>query len=119
METESDVNEVEDELITKFTEMLGDRSLGDSVRILECTQLRLIAAKKGNSVIPYRTKTLTELVNLQDMQTSGKLANVVGEMFNEMLSSAQITNLRISLYDEDFCKCELDFRRDYFSFLAE
>ena len=82
LETESDVNEVEDELITKFTEMLGDRSLGDSVRILECTQLRLIAAKKGNSVIPDRSKTLTELVDLQEIQTSGKLANVVGEMFN-------------------------------------
>jgi len=120
LETESDTNEVEDELIKKLTDMLGDRFLEDSPRILERTQLRLIAAKRGNSIILYFVcKTMAELVDLQDMQTSGKLANVVRETFNEMLSSAEITNLRISLYDEDFSKCELEFRREYFSFSAE
>src|SRR6218665_3540121 len=120
LETESDVNQVEDELITKITELLEDRSLGDSARILECSQLRLIAAKRGNSIILYFfCHTLAELVDLQDMQTSGKLANVVEMTFNEMLSSAQISNLRISLYDEDFSRCELEFCREYFSFSAE
>ena len=62
---------------------------------------------------------MAELVDLRDMQTSGKLANVVREMFNEMLSSVQITNLIVSLYDEDFSKFELEFRREYFSFSGE
>src|SRR6218665_3802943 len=94
--------------------MLGDRSLGDSARILECTQLRLIAAKRGNSVILYFfCKTLTDLIQLQEMQTSRKLTNVVEKTFNEMLSSAQIIKLRTALYDEDFSRCELGFRSEY------
>ena len=77
LETESHVNQVEDELITKITEVLEDRSLGDSARILECSQLRLIAAKRGNSVILYFfCQTMTELVHLKELQTSGKLANI-------------------------------------------
>ena len=113
LQTDGVVNEVEDELVAKFTEMLGDRSLGESARILERTQLRLIAAKKGNSVILYFfCKTSADLVQLQDMQTSGKLENVIKELFNEMLSRTQVINLRTTLYDEDFSKCELGFRRE-------
>ena len=113
------MNLVEDELITKITELLGDRTLGDSARILECSQLRLIAVKRGNSVILYFIcKTMTEFVHLKEMQISGKLENVVGDMFHEMLSSAQIINLKISLYEEDFSKCEMGFCSEYSSFSA-
>lgn len=42
LETESDVNEVENELITKFTKMLGDRSLEDSTRILPWNALNYV-----------------------------------------------------------------------------
>ena len=99
--------QIEDELITKITELLEDRSLGDSARILECSQLRLIAAKRGSSIILYFVcKSLPDLVHLKEMQTSGKLTNVVREMFNEILSRTQVINLRITVYDEDFSRCE-------------
>lgn len=66
LEAESNVNEVEDELITKITKMLGDHSSGDSACILECAQLRIIAAKRGHSIMLYFFyKTSGELVNLQ------------------------------------------------------
>lgn len=72
---------------------------------MECTQLRLIAVKKANSVILYfLCKASAELVQLQEMQTSGELANIIRETFNEMLSGAQVITLRTTLCDEDLVR---------------
>ena len=60
-------------------------------------------------------KTLKELVHLKEMQTSEKLAKVIRELFNQMLSRTQVINLGTTLYDEDFSRCELGFRGEYFS----
>lgn len=112
-----DVNHTEDELITRITELLSGRSQEDSSRILEVAQLRIIGAKKGESVVLFVfCKTLTELLDLKEMQLSGELKSHLQTLFTQVISRSQFVEVNAenlsdvveSLFEELFHRSNVD-----------
>jgi len=93
---DKDADQIEDEIITRFKDILRDKSLDEVNRIMEDIDLTIIAAKKGLSVVLYvYCRTTTELTNLYEVKLSGKLRSTVQQVFKQLLllasSPAEVT----------------------------
>src|SRR5688572_3708215 len=85
-----DFDHTEDELIARITELLNGRSEEDSSRILEVAQLRIIGAKKGQSIVLYIfSKTLSDLLDLKEMHVTGELKTRLRNLFTQIISRSQ------------------------------
>ena len=83
---DKDADHTEDDIITRFKDILSGKSLDEASRILEDIDLTVIAAKKGHSVVLYvYCRTATELTDLYEMNLSGKLRSTVEQLFKELL----------------------------------
>lgn len=80
----------EDEIIANFANVLQNKPLDESRRILELT-LNVIALKKTKSIIIYvLCKSVRELLELRDMQLKGKLRLEVKKFFMLLLPPPKI-----------------------------
>ena len=82
-------DDAEDDIITRFTDVLSGRSVDEASRILnKMTEIGLtvIAAKKGQSVVLYiYCRTESELTDLYRMNLSGILRNTIEWLFSQLL----------------------------------
>lgn len=86
---DKDADYTEEDIIARFTDILSVKSLDEVSRILKQTELKIIAAKKGLSVVLYvYCRTAKELLVLYEMNLSGKLRNTVQQLFSQLTSSA-------------------------------
>lgn len=87
--TGKDADHTEDDIITRFTDILSGKSLDEASRILKEIELTVIAAKKGHSVVLYvYCRTATELTDLYEKNLSGKLRSSVEQLFSQLLLSS-------------------------------
>ena len=78
-----DADHIEDDIIRKFTDILSGKSPDEASRILTEIEMKVIAAKKGHSIVLYiYCRTKTELMNLYEIYSSGKLRSTVEQNFN-------------------------------------
>ena len=83
---DKDADHIEDDIITRFKDILKMKSLDEASRILKDIDLTIIAAKKGHSVVLYvYCRTATELMDLYEMNLSGKLRSTIEQMFKQLL----------------------------------
>lgn len=110
-----EVDETEEEIITRFASVLSGKSLEASNRILVGT-LNVIAAKKGQSVVLYiYCKTLKDLIHLQEMNASGKLRTIIQTIFTQLLSHVFWTKVNVenlksvveSLFNQLLCQSQI------------
>src|SRR6218665_508682 len=89
-----DFDSTEDVIITRITELLNGRSPEDSSRILEGAQIRIIGARKGQSVVIYIfCKTLSDLLDLKEMHVSGELTTHLRAMFSQIISRSHCVDV--------------------------
>jgi len=70
--------------------MLIENSIDQPSRIFTLVHQRVIAAKKGQSIVLYiHCKTIQELQELKDSLTSGQLKDSVELWFNSLLVGSQ------------------------------
>lgn len=84
-------SDIEDQISTKLSEMIlaefPDSSAEDIQRILKIATLKVIAAKKGSSVVLYvYCKVMEDLDHVQDLITSGEINSVFNRIFVRCLS---------------------------------
>ena len=78
----------EDDIITRFRDVLNGKSLNEVSRILKEIELSVIAAKKGQSVVLYiYCRTVKELMDLYEICLSGKLRDAVERLFMQSTAS--------------------------------
>ena len=107
------VTETEKEISTAIANMIiNDRSTDEASRILELVNLKVIAAKIGQSVVLYiYCKTIEDLQQLHDSLISGRLKDLVELWFNSLLIRSQKTKLvALTTDDEEFQKMRTYFR---------
>ena len=81
-----DADHTEDDIITRFTDVLSGKSLDEASHILKEIELKVIAAKKGHSVVLYvYCRTAKELTYLYEMYLSGDLRSIVEKLFSQLL----------------------------------
>src|SRR6218665_543683 len=84
------VDEAENEIVTRMAKMLIENSIDQPSRIFTLVHQRVIAAKKGQSIVLYiHCKTIQELQELKDSLTSGQLKDSVELWFNSLLVGSQ------------------------------
>ena len=106
----SDADRTEDDIITRFTDILSGKSLDEASRILAEIELKVIAAKKGHSVVLYvYCRTATELIDLFESHLSGKLRNTVEQLFRQLLlGSSAAEYLEVTVENlKDVIECTL------------
>ena len=98
-----DVTPTEDAISTTIAIALSGTSIEERSRIWERAQLKLIAAKKGQSVVLYVwCETVEELFHLHESLTSGHLKDSVELLFNHLLTTFQKVVLkRVTMQDEE------------------
>ena len=78
-------DQTEDDIITRFTDILSGKSQDEVSRILEEIQVKVIAAKKGQSVILYFYCTkASDLTDLCEINWSGKLGRDIQRLFSQL-----------------------------------
>jgi len=83
---DKDADRAEDDIIARFKDILSAKSLDEASRILKEIELTVIAAKKGHSVVLYvYCRTETDLIDLYQMNLSGKLRRTIERLFSQLL----------------------------------
>ena len=83
---DKDADQTEDDIITRFKNILSGKSLDEVSRLLKEIELTVIAAKKGQSVVLYiYCRTARELMELYELNLSGTLRNIVERIFSQLL----------------------------------
>ena len=101
--TNENVDESEDEIITKLRKVLENRSADEAIRLLDETKLGIIAAKKGHSIVIYiHCKTHDGLLQLIDLLKTNKLNEIVERIFIELLSIEYAMRVRLTWSSEEF-----------------
>jgi len=107
------VTETEKEISTAIANMIiNDRSTDEASRILELVNLKVIAAKIGQSVVLYiYCKTIEDLQQLHESLISGRLKDSVEMLFNSLLIRSQKTKVAALTTDfEEFQKMRTYFK---------
>ena len=106
----------EDEIVARIANVFSNtcKSFEESSRIWKRVKLKLIAAKKGHSIVLYIwCKTMEELLRLQDLLTIGHLKDTAEQLFNQLLTLSQKVTLKdITMDDEEFKQMKLYFTGD-------
>lgn len=104
----------EDEISTAFEKMLIGRSITERSRLLDIFQLKVIDAKKGQSIVLYiYCETVEELLRLQELLTSGCLKDAAERLFNKLLTRSQeVAVENATLNDEEFKRMKAYFTGD-------
>jgi|SRR6218665_61474 len=81
-----DTDHTEDDIIVIIDDILRGKSPEEMCCILKKTELNVIAAKKGHNIILYvYCRTARELMDLYEMNLSGKLRSTVEQLFEQLL----------------------------------
>lgn len=109
-----DVTTAEEQISTAIAYVLSGISIAGSNRILELAQLKVIAAKKGQSVVVYIwCETVEELFRLYELLTSGHLRECVEQLFNQLLTWSQKVAVKdVKMNDDEFKRIKECFRGD-------
>lgn len=101
--TIEDVTLAEDEIVTRVASGTSDAKING---------MRIIAAKKGNSIVLYVwCEKVEELLRLEGLKTSGHLQESIEQLFNQLLNrSEKIAVKEIKMDDE-----ELERMKEYFT----
>lgn len=112
-ETLANVTEAEEEISSAFASTVSGKSLEEINRILQLTQFKCIAAKRGQSIVLYAyCGTVEELQQLREMLANGRLLrDSVELLFNRLLTRSQkIAVTIVTIYAEEFDKGEKYFQ---------
>ncbi len=108
--TVGNVDQLEEEIISRLTEVLENRPLEEATRLLEITQQRLIAARKGQSIVIYiHCMTNDELLQLIDLLKTDKLKGIIERVFIEMLSIGDALRVSLTWSREEFNRASTYF----------
>ena len=89
---DKDADHTEDNIISIIADILSGKSLEETSRILKKTELKVIAAKKGHSVVLYvYCRTDKELMDLYEMNLSGTLRSTIERLFSQLLLCSTTT----------------------------
>lgn len=107
------VSKAEDEIATRLANELNDKSIPYSslYKILELTRFKLIAVKTGRSIVLYIWCEMEkELLRLHDLLTTGRLKDIVGQFFNQLLAHSQkVAVNNITINDGEFKRMKAYF----------
>lgn len=108
------VTTAEDKIVTTIESVLSGTSIAESSRILEILQMRLVAARIGQSIVLYIwCKTVEELLRFYEFLTSGRLKDTAELLFNQLLTLSQKVVVRnITMSDEEFESIKAYFTGD-------
>lgn len=94
---------MEDEIISQITKVLENRPPDEAIRLLELTQLRIIAARKGHSIILYiHCLTHDELLQLIDLLQTDGLKYAIERTFVELLLIRDVLSVSITWSMDEF-----------------
>ena len=97
------VDELEDEIITEFRKVLENRPLDEAIQLLDHTKLRIIAVKKGHSIVIYiHCKSHDKLLQLGEFLRTKKLQEIVEKVFIELLSIGDALRVSLTWSSEEF-----------------
>lgn len=109
------VNRTEDAISDQLADFLSNRSIEEAQRILELTQLKVIAAKKGQSIYLYvYCATLEELTALYNLLVTGAVKTIVETLFNKLVSREDRIVVSYTYSEEEYNKCKSYFEGQYF-----
>ena len=101
---------MEDEIISQLTKVLENQSLDEATRLLELTHKRIIAARKGQSIVLYiHCMAHDELLQLIDMLEAHTLEEIINKVFSELLSSGDSLRVTLTWSVEEFRKAVTHF----------
>lgn len=105
------VKPAEDEIVTTIASVLNGTSIADSIRIWQRVHLKLIAARKGQSIVLYIwCETKEDLLRVHDSLTSCRLKDPVEQFFNQLLTqSRKVAVNTITVNDEEFRRMKAYF----------
>lgn len=111
-ESLANVSDTEDELSSTMASMVSGKSIEEINRILQLTQFKCIAVKRGQSVVVYAyCGTAEELQQLQEMLVTGSLNESVQQLFNRLLNRSQkIAVTIVTIHPEEIEKGEKYFQ---------
>lgn len=106
------VTEDENEIASMVGNLLINRSVDESRKILGFGESRVIAAKTGKSIVLYiYCKTIKDLEQLNESLTAEKLTNSVELLFNSLLPRTKtITVAALTISTEEFQKMRTYFK---------
>src|SRR6218665_2244979 len=108
--TNENVDESEDEIITKLRKVLENRSADEAIRLLDETKLGIIAARKGHSIVIYiHCRTHDELLQLIDLLKTDILKGIVERIFIELLSIGDTLRVSLTWSSEEFATAATHF----------
>lgn len=100
---------VENEIVARIESLLGDMNLEDTsrIRVLERLQVKLFAARIGQSVNLYiLCETVDELMHLSDLLTSGELQRSIEIWFNQLVYRSERVQVITTVSQETLEKCK-------------
>src|SRR6218665_3721476 len=104
------LDEMEDDIISQLTIVLGNRTPDEASRLMELAYQRIIAAKKGHSIVLYiHCMTQDELVQLIDLLKADGLKDIVERVFAELLSIEDSPRVTLVWSVEEFTKAATYF----------
>lgn len=104
------VDEDENNIIEAMVNLLQNKTLPQYQRIRERLDLRIILARKGQSIVFYiYCKTLEELLYLHELLTNGELKKRVTTVFDLLISKRETTVSEVSWSKEEFKKFKTYF----------
>lgn len=121
-ESLANVSDTEDELSSTMASMVSGKSIEEISRILQLTEFKCIAVKRGQSVVVYvYCGTAEELQQLQQMLVTGSLKDSAELLFNRLLNRSQkIAVTIVTIHPEEFEKGEKYFQgKESFSIIME
>ena len=101
---------MEDEIISQLTKVLENQSLDEATRLLELTHQRIIATRKGQSIVLYiHCMAHDELLQLIDLLKTTKLEGIIERVFTRMLSVGDALRVVMTWSLEEFTRATAYF----------
>ena len=104
------VNVEEDQILEAMENLLQNTTLPQYQRIRERLDLRIMRARKGQSIVFYiYCKTLQELLYLHAFLTKGEFKKRIATVFDMLISKKQTTVSEVSWSEGEFTKFKSHF----------
>lgn len=104
------VDELEEAIISQITKVLENRSWDEATRLLELTQMRIIATSKGHSIVIYiHCTTDDDLLQLTNLLTTDRLKRRVERLFAQFISIGDALGVSLAWSSEEFKKAATYF----------
>lgn len=110
------VSEAENEISTAMANMILDRSIEEANRIFQLAQLKVIAAKKGQSIVLYiYCMTIEDVQQLYQSLISASLKVSLELLFNRLLSrSLKIAVTTVIVSNQELLRIQTYFNGENF-----